>query len=417
MITLLNFKKELWIAIVLFTIVSCTQRHNIQSESEIKPYPHSINIKEGLDNKVQFRLSDIADSIRYVVLAKDKEVLVENVYRLKMEENDFYFASGYTFMHFDISGKYLNSFGREGRGPEEYIRGSELTTTPTNDSVLILRSMMYDYMIFNPDGKYLETRKIPHPLNMAGFTNVADSIFLMTFWYNGARMKEDVFKSMNWTAGIFNQDGTPVKVLEHELKDAKFSPAELKQLISPLPTYTFFDKRIVLSLGSDTIYEINKNSIVPGFIIQWGSVPHPQTLEEKFIAGKSPDHFMSHHTLYETSLNAFLWIGNRTESYIIGYDKLKGETRSMSWNSNNGFINDMDGGADFYPNWTNRNGDIWITSDDAIDFRKKNNPEVLQGREARYPSKKEELRKLAEGLKDDDNPVLTLVYLKKQIKK
>lgn len=413
-VPLLDFyKKKLLIAIVLLTTVSCTNRQNIQHDSEIKPYPHTINIEEGLNNKVQFRLSDIADSIMYVVLSRDKEVLIEDVFRLKMEENDFYFASGYTFMHFNISGKFLNSFGREGRGPEEYIRGSLLTTTPTNDCVLILRSMMYDYMIFTPDGKYLETRKIPHPRNLIGFTNVADSVFLITFWYQGAFMKEDIFKSMNWIAGIFNQDGTPIKVLEHALKDAKFSPSDLKQLITPPPAHTFFENRIVLSIESDTVYEIDKNSIAPGFIFQWGSVPHPRTLEERFIPVKRPNNLMSHHTLYETSRNAFLRIGRSKESYIIGYDKVKGETRSMSLDSYNGFINDLDGGADFYPNWTNRTGDIWIISDDAINFRKKNSSEVMEGRDARYPPKKEALRKLAEELNDDDNPVLTLVYLKK----
>lgn len=408
-----SYKERLLIAIFLLTTVSCTNRQNIQQESEIKPYPHRINIEEGLNNKVQFRLSDIADSIRYVVLARDKEVLIDDVFRLKMEEDDFYFTSGYTFMHFNTSGKFLNSFGHEGRGPEEYIRGSLLTTTPTNDSVLILRSMLYDYMIFTPDGKYQETRKMPHSRNLTGFTNVADSVFLFTFWYQGAIMNEDVFKSMNWSAGIFNQDGTPNKVLEHELKDAKFSPSDLKLLISPPPTSTFFNNRIVLSLESDTIYEIDKHSIAPGFIIQWGSVPHPQTLEEKFIRQKRPDNLMSHQTLYETSRNAFFRIDRRKESYIIGYDKLKAETRSMSLDSYNGFINDLDGGADFYPYWTNRTGDIWITSDDAINFRKKNNSEVLQASDARYLSKKEDLRKLVEDLKDDDNPVLTLVYLKK----
>lgn len=401
------------IGIVLLTTVSCTNRQKIQNVFEIKPYPHTINIEEGLKNKVQFRLSDIADSIRYVVLSKDKEVLIEDVFRLKMEENDLYFTSGYTFMHFNTSGKFLNTYGREGRGPEEFIRGSLLTTTPTNDSVLILRSMMYDYMIFTTDGKYSETRKIPHPRNLIGFTNIADSVFLFTFWYHGAFMKEDVFKSMNSIAGIFNQDGTPVKVLESVMKDAKFTPSDLKQLISPPPTHTFFDKRIILSLESDTVYEIDKNSIVPGFIIQWGSVPHPQTLEEKFLAEKRPDHLMSHLTLYETSRNAFLRIGSSTESYIIGYDKMKGETRSMSLNSNNGFINDLDGGAAFYPNWTNRTGDIWITSDDAINFKKKNCMEALEGTGVKFFQKKVELRKLAEELNDDDNPVLTLVYLKK----
>jgi len=63
---------------------------------------------------------------------------------------------------------------------------------------------------------------------------------------------------------------------------------------------------------------------------------------------KRPDNLFSHHTLYETSRNAFFREGRSKESYNNGYVKLKGETRSMLLNSNNGFINDLAGGADFW---------------------------------------------------------------------
>jgi hypothetical protein len=407
-----HFFKKLVIAIALVIAVSCSGKKNI-TESGIKPYPYTINVEEGLKNKVQFRLSDVADSIKYVVLSKNKEVLIEDVFRLKMEGNDIYFTSGYSFMHFDISGKFLNSFGREGRGPEEYIRGSLLSTTPTNDSILILRSS--DYMIFSPAGKYIGTRKIPHSRNLIGFTNIADSIFLFTFFFHGAFMKDEIYNSLNSIAGIYKQDGSPIQVIEHPLRNARFSSDEIKQIISQPPTHTFFDGRIILSLESDTVYEISKKEIVPGFIFHWGSVPHQSTLEEKFIRSKRPDHLMSHSTLFETTFNAFLWMSRTNESYIFGYDKRNGETMSMSLQSEDDeFKNDIDGGADFFPFWTNREGDIWIASDDAINFRKKNSSEALEKTKAINPQKTEELRKLVEELKDDDNPVLTIVYLKKQ---
>jgi len=37
------------------------------------------------------------------------------------------------------------------------------------------------------------------------------------------------------------------------------SSEELKQILSQPPTHTFFDKRIILCLKSDTVYEINNN--------------------------------------------------------------------------------------------------------------------------------------------------------------
>jgi hypothetical protein len=80
---------------------------------------------------------------------------------------------------------------------------------------------------------------------------------------------------------------------------------------------------------------------------------------------------------------------------------------------NYGLINDLDGGANYFPYWNNRVGDIWITYDDANIFKKKHSGELLSESVAIYPVMKEKLRTFLTGLKDDDNPVLKIVYLKK----
>ena len=85
----------------------------------------------------------------------------------------------------------------------------------------------------------------------------------------------------------------------------------------------------------------------------------------------------------------------------------------MTIDRDKGFINDLDGGASFFPYYTNRTGDIWVIEEDAFSFKEKNNPEFLDKSEAVYPEMKEKLKTFTDNLKQDDNPVLKIVYLKK----
>ena len=81
--------------------------------------------------------------------------------------------------------------------------------------------------------------------------------------------------------------------------------------------------------------------------------------------------------------------------------------------NNFGLINDLDGGADYFPYWTNRAGNIWIVNEDAYNFKEKQSDEYLSKSVAINPANKEKLRNFLTDLKIDDNPVLKIVYLKK----
>jgi hypothetical protein len=77
-----------------------------------------------------------------------------------------------------------------------------------------------------------------------------------------------------------------------------------------------------------------------------------------------------------------------------------------------GFVNDLDGGQQYFPIWTNREGDIWIDFVEAIDM--KSRPAVdFSGVNATIDTiKKQKLLNFVGGLQPDDNPVLRIVYLK-----
>lgn len=415
---ILDMKAKTRISILyMLILVSCTnQRTNIKSDFElVKPYPHIINMTEGLKNSKQLKLSDIADSIKYIVLSKNKDVLIGSFRRLQMADNDIYINSDNLVMRFDLSGNFLNSFGNIGRGPQEYLRGSVYSTTPSNDKIVILRSMMYDYLSYKPNGDYIEKKNISYSRNLFDFANISDSVFLFTFWFNGAFMDKDILNATPCIAGLFDLEGKPIKVIEHPLRNVKVSKDEVTRIISAPPTFTFFDNRLVLSPVGDTIYEIDKNSILPGFIFNWGSLPHKQSLEDLYYKQtESSNKVITFSTIFEISTKAYFRGSNMNDYFIFEYDKITGLSRSMVTDAYNyGIINDIDGGANFFPYWTNRTGDIWIGEDDAVEFKKKNSEELLLKSIAIYPEMKNKLKSIVTDLKLDDNPILKIVYLKK----
>jgi hypothetical protein len=413
--TISKLKIGLLISLIPLAIC-CSNRKNTSKEDAyfIKPYPHVIKMTEGMQNNAQIKLSEIADSIKYIILSKDKKVIIGSTRSIQMSKSNIFLKSDNLVMRFDMTGKYLNSFGKLGRGPEEYLAGSVFSTTPNFDKVLILRSMMYDYLTFKPDGEYISKNEITYSRNLYDFTCISDSTILMTFWFIGSFMNEDVLKSMPGVAGLYNLNGKPIKIIESPLKNKAIETNDLKRVISSNPTFTYFDNRVVLSTEGDTIHEVDKNSIIPGFILDWGQTPHNQTTEELYYrqSGQS-NKVINYMPLIETTAKAFFRGRNMNDYFIFEYDKITGKCRSMITDQDNlGFINDLDGGANFYPYWTNRTGNVWILEQDAYSFKEKHNNEFLSNSIALYPAMKKKLREFVDSLKQDDNPVLLIVYLK-----
>ncbi len=406
---------------LLFIIVlatGCTNKKNVRDSDELKilPYPHIIDISEGLSNPSEIRLSEIADSIRYVVLSKDKQEVIGDVDKIQISDSHLYLrtSSDGIVKRFDMNGNYLNSFGNIGRGPKEYLPGSAYSTSVNDDKLFVFRSAMDSYLVFEPNGNYVETVDFPVSRTMFDFRSLSDSVFMCTFFYIGSIMKDYTENPFNCSAGIFDCNENPLKLIEHPLKNADISKSDAGNMISMAPSITFFDNRIVLMPDGDTIYEIDSKSIFPGYIIKWGNVPHNQSVKDFFFRQSGPSDKASVWSLIlETYDRTFFRLTKGTEYYIFEYNKVSGSTRSMAIERDKGFINDLDGGDDFYPYYTNRNGDIWITGQDAYTFKEKNSPEILAKSEAAYPEMKEKLEKFADNLKQDDNPVLKLVYLKK----
>jgi len=227
-------------------------------------------------------------------------------------------------------------------------------------------------------------------------------------------MKDYILNAIDLTAGLFDEEGNLIKAIEHPLKNAEISESETRNIISMAPSVTYFDNRIILMPLGDTIYEVQADSIYKGFILNWGQLPHKEG-EELYLRQSGTSNKLSiFSVILETFEKTYFRIFNANDSYIFEYNKITGETKSMLEDRDNlGFINDIDGGKNFYPYYTNRLGNMWVISQDAYSFKEDHSADFLDTSTAISQEMKDKLISFTNGLAQDDNPVIKILYLKK----
>jgi hypothetical protein len=390
-----------------FLTICLSCNNQTPSSSDITatlPYPHVINIKEALDKPVSIKLSEIADSIRYVVLSKDKTVLTKRFLYLEMAEDDIFIQIGGSLIfRFDSKGTFLNNVGEIGRGPEEYLDGSSFSINPLSRIVYVYRNFLEDFVSYDFNGTFL--KKLPFDLknNIGSFKFISDSTFFIYPVYSGIA-PDDMF-----LCGIFNLNGKIIKSIKHPAKNIPADFNASRFIVGgPWPIDTYFRGELISICDFDTVHKVNESSIYNAFIFNWENLPRPKTFEEKYYIGGRPKNAISNPgKLYETPSKAFILINDRIKSHIIEFNKSNSSARSMTLSDpdNLGFINDLDNGINFYPSWTTREGNIWINSIEAIDF-------INLHKSLSKQDFDENLSSFLSGLQIDDNTVLEFVYIK-----
>ena len=395
------------VAIFFFSLIICGSCNNPKSFNNIilekRPYPHTIKIKEALDNPGDIKLSEIADSIKYLVLSKEKEVLTKPFLYLQMSDNDFFIQIGTLIFRFDKSGEFLNTIGQIGRGPEEYLGGSAFSIDPESKKVFVYRNYIHDFVSYDFSGKYLYNLPIKMKNDIGSFVCISDSTLVIFPVYFGI-VPKDMF-----LCGVFDHIGNRIVTKKHPAQAIPSDFNASKFMVGgPWELSTFFNNELNSVCDFDTVFKINSNSIDPAFILNWDQLPRPKTFEEKYyIAGMPKNAISNPRKLFETYDKAFLLINDQVNHHLIEYDKRTGFSKSMILQNQDdlGFINDIDNGSHFYPEWTNRSGNIWIRAIEAIDFIHLNSPSV----QSKIVG---ELRTFLNKLQADDNTVLEIVYLK-----
>lgn len=389
----------------LFFIFFCLQSCYSNEEKLYKIDPGNIN-----ENKIL--LSEIANDITYIPLDNS---IPFTYYKYSITVNYIYIsAKGIGVLKYDRNGRLVNKIGNNGRGPGQFSLGMEFSVDENSGNVYILDPRKI--IVYSGSGRFV--RDISYVDYFNSHSTPADIEIYNSLLF----LPDGLMEGNSKFAWVFLDTlGNPVS------KKLNSVPA-FNNTARPGSIYQFENKIFYFNYFNDTIFSISPDLSDKGLYLfaqgdfRWPRSRLETTSPEKFYTQLS--NIFQPVKMFETSnfiIIRYYYQGNAITSLIDketkkiftvhNYD----EEQGIRVKSGSGIINDLDGGLSLWLiNYYSENSDEYFTTlinpfdlkvHIASDEFKKSNP--------LHPEKKKELERLANSLKETDNPVLVLVSLKK----
>jgi hypothetical protein len=359
------------------------------------------------ENKIS--LIDISDEIIYIII--DTIIDIGSVYSYRVIDDYIYLSvKDVGILLYDRNGKFIRKIGNPGRGPGEYYYFMDFDVDPKSRLVYVLDQR--SIKIYDPDGDFINSISLKEH-SAFFFDNINyynDNLIISD--YNNHGTSEN-----SWL--VFDTNGTLIN------KKGNYIPPFKSTLPSGGGNYLFNDNLHYWNLYCDTIFSIWPDmSYTASFIIKPGEFRWPKSTIKVSPTESFRSYLLNYlniNLILETRQFIFLrytykqiyitLIDKTTKkSYITYLDNPEGSRELRG-----GILNNIDGGVFFKPEgYLYDKGCEYLTELlSPYIIIKHIGSSDFKNSSPKYPEKKEEFKKLANSLKETDNPVLVMVRLKK----
>lgn len=353
----------------------------------------------------EISLTEIADDIYYIPLDNSYPIgLIYN--KIKFIKNSIYLSAQNTgVLEFNREGKLLRKIGSFGRGPGEYIYCYSFTVDEKTETIYI-RDSGNIIKVFSKTGVFLRSFSIQEYGDMIDAIEVFNSKLFTSYSIQ--------YENANYEWIVFDTLGTMIK------KKERTTPKFVSNALGGGGIYRFDNSLTYWNNYTDTVFSILPDlKQKPSFIIS----PGEHRLPKSRITVETMSDYMWFQQILETShfitiryffpLKKFPFVlvdKSNNKSYLINLKSDDGGTTLIG-----GIINDLDGGIRFIPrSYFMENGRefmIGLINPYQIQVLVKSNE--FKNATLKYSEKKKNLIKLADSLRETDNPILMVVRLKR----
>jgi hypothetical protein len=418
--------------LALFGFVYC-----IPGKENEKGIIQIIDIEKGLGNVRPVYLSEFAKSVSYVPLETKVGLELRGIVSFSSMDTLFFVSDGRVCILYSRTGKVIKQIGSHGRGPGEYTMAERFEVTSVN--TLLIQNYV-KLLKFDLNGELLGSFNCFQNTGGSGITrnwvSLNDSLL---FVHARNDTGEELYKAMliNLAGGI--RSGFQNYI--HFKQD--------KKLVASYSGYSSFH-RYLEAVGfkeafNDTLFYLSPGfELVPGYVFNMGrykvsymDLINNSAFKREYAYTRDIFETDKHILIILQGLcNAFRMetptvsvvntfsgqVINRESWYdtydlLVIYDKSTANTflADVSVDEKSvfgqGFINDLDGGPNFYPSFTH-DGENLIMSIQSNELKSYVSGDSFKNAPAQHPEKKKALEELADSLSESDNPVLMVVTMK-----
>lgn len=388
---------------LLFILVACNpQKSNTDNRT--------IDIASVVGKGEIMDLSKIAKDITYVPLETTDSSLVGSIYSVFYENGHIYIRDNTKSIKvFDSKGKYIKKINRYGRGPEEYTDIFDFSVIPKSGNITIL-SMSGTLNEYDMFGNFVSSTKRPDlkDYNILECIKIDENTYVASVFKPGevGEYSTIVYDSLsNIKMRIPNPDPDYGKTIANASGWG----------IVKAPSLSQFGNNIRIlhrDIEMDTIFSIDAGmKLDRPFVFNYGG--YKKTSDNSTDISESSKIISHMGMLVESEDYLFLKfnfrglaqepMANGTKHVAALFYKNNGELTLLNQpiKGTMGFRNDIENGPVFWPITATSNNQLLCTYTAAgfIDFVKNNNCS-------------DKIRKVAEKLNENDNPVIAIVRLK-----
>ena len=412
--------KALYILILLFLLFSCREERTKEKDKTI------IRVGETVGTGEILNLSDYAKSVEYIPLETNDSMLVGGIRQLIYEKGHIILSDSKSGMCevFFKDGRFKTQLGKRGQGPGEYTFIRIMSFLSSSNEVFLDVYPLY-YYLYDLDGnlkKSMPRVKPPEPFMPLETMALTSDLYFSDL---GA-MGDFSYRGLAW--------GTKNDTSVYKLYPYSFRYGKAEDFTGTGVTTRKWQHNGEIRYyreETDTIFTINSDLEFKGtFILDFGEYKEP--LECLFFGTRITRNnrciFLYYSFVPESSRYLFLTFNfqdlapelytyearnprtgknvTRRQTLVHGlFDKDTGKLILLNQPVKHkylGFKNDLDGGPCFWPKYVSSDDKMvtWWNAGDFLElYEKLLNPSP-------------ELKKVAEKLTPDDNPVLMVVTLK-----
>lgn len=400
--------KNLVIILILLLACSCKSKTSDSVSSEGNKF-FEINYENILLNSKIVPLSQIASKVEYIKLETNNDCTIKKITDCFFTDNLIFIGNSDHVLKFSRDGKFLQKIGSPGRGPGEIDRIRAMTIMPDKKMIAIQKTSKGEMLYFSFDGELVKTVNIPRALRIKVMN---DGKFIAYDAGTDGASKN--------TFSLITEVGDTISAVRNYCNWVNTTGIALTEGSFPMP-FLFRNKWYFKDRYNDTVYTIVSNIIKPSYSVNLGKYKLPDELRLERIGQDQMPLYLekaqnyNHVILFEAANNIFITSESyhRPKSRYLLFDKEHGTGILLddSKGISKGFINDIDGGMDFWPMGAVNDNQVFMPIE-IVAFKKEFEKTILSEKISKHPDKQKELAKMISNSDISDNPVLMIVSLK-----
>lgn len=139
---------------------------NTPPQNSKDSYDGNLIVMTGPEIKTSITLSDLTDSVKYVLLEMNDSCFLDDSYKVKLDGDNLFIESKASLYRFDLqTGRFLNKIGNEGQGPQEYIALSCYYVDRPRKQVGLIDRYRSKLLLYGYDGIFINALSIPESLS------------------------------------------------------------------------------------------------------------------------------------------------------------------------------------------------------------------------------------------------------------